>query len=115
MVSEGVSRFLVHTHNSRTTWAGYYASRLSRLYGGRPVTFRTRHLPYKSRRTFPYRLLSNRIVVVSRYLRDYLVEELGVPSRQVEVIHPGVSIDVFDPAGVMAMEKPVVASQVGGA
>jgi len=86
---------VIHTHDAKTTWAAYFASRLSSLYFNRPVLIRTRHLVYNSRYVFPYKYLSDRAVMVSKYLRDYLVEEKGIASSKIHIIPPGVDTDLF--------------------
>lgn len=86
---------VVHTHNAKATWAAYFASHLSSIFSRRPILVRTRHLVYKSRYAFPYSYLSDRVVVVSRDLRDYLVKEKGIASSKVRIIPPGVDTDFF--------------------
>lgn len=84
---------VIHTHDAKTTWTAYFASRLSLR---RPVLVRTRHLIHHSKYAFPYTFLSDRVVPVSQHLRNYLVEDLGVSPSKVVVISPGVDTDLFN-------------------
>jgi glycosyltransferase involved in cell wall biosynthesis len=87
---------VVHTHNVKATWAAYVASHLSSIFFRRPILVRTRYLVYRNRYSFPYSHLSDRVVVVSPYLRDYLVKEKGIASSKVHIIPPGVDTDLFN-------------------
>lgn len=93
---EGVE--IIHTHNAATSWAAWFAAHAWPFGSQRPALIRTRHLMKKSRYGFPYRYLSDRVVVVSEHLRSYLVQEVGIPSSKVVVISPGVETDFYQPA-----------------
>ncbi|MBI3804402.1 MAG: glycosyltransferase family 4 protein [Nitrospirae bacterium] len=91
---------VVHTHNAVTSWLAWFAGHAWPLVPRRPVLVRTRHLANKSRYRFPYRLLSDRVVAVSEYLRSYLVEELRLSPAKVVVSSPGIDTDLYRTASV---------------
>jgi len=91
---------VIHTHDAKTTWAAYFASHLSSLYFNRPVLIRTHHPAYNNRYALSYRYLSDRVVLLSQHLRDYLVAEKGIASSKVHIIPPGVDTDLFSTGSV---------------
>ncbi len=91
---EGVD--IINTHSGRDSLLGGIAGRLSRR---RPVIVRTRHLALPITSKFSYKILPHRIVTVSEYVRNYLIQE-GIPPEKVTAVPTGADINRFDPQKV---------------
>lgn len=88
---------IVNTHSGKDSWAASIAARLSRA---RPVIVRTRHLALPVRNRFTYQFLPHKVITVSQYVRDYLVNKKGVARDKIIAIPTGIDIKRFDPQSV---------------
>ncbi|MGB7502738.1 MAG: glycosyltransferase family 4 protein, partial [Azonexus sp.] len=72
---------IVNTHSGRDTQLAGMAARS--MGKNRPRVVRTRHLALPITSKFTYSTLPDKVVAVSRFVRDYLVSA-GIPGEQVE-------------------------------
>lgn len=86
---------IVNTHSGDDSFVCAIAARLS---SRKPKIVRTRHLllPISSRMT--YSLFPHRVVAVSEHVREYLVNEKGLPAGHVITVPTGIDLKRFDPA-----------------
>lgn len=85
---------IVNTHSGRDTeLAGIAARSLGKR---RPRIVRTRHLALPITSTITYRMLTDRVVAVSRFVRDYLISA-GIPSWQVVAVPTGIDLASYAP------------------
>jgi glycosyltransferase involved in cell wall biosynthesis len=63
----------------------------------RPRIVRTRHLALPITSKFTYSTLPDKVVAVSRFVRDYLVSA-GIPDEQVEAVPTGIDLNRYAPA-----------------
>ena len=95
---------LINTHSSRDSWIGTIAGRLA---GVRVI--RTRHISSQLN-TSPftkllYRRLCHGVVTTARFIRDQIVEELGVAPERVFSIPTGIDINRFRNANGTEMRR----------
>ncbi len=84
---------IINTHSGKDSLLAGLAGRLS---GKRPAIVRTRHLALPITSLVTYRNLPDRVVTVSKYVKNYLVSE-GVPESMVTAVPTGVNTEVFNP------------------
>ncbi|MDA8215208.1 MAG: glycosyltransferase family 4 protein [Nitrospiraceae bacterium] len=84
---------VVSTHSGRDSLLAGIAGRLSRR---KPIIVRTRHLALPITSKVTYSLLPHKVVTVSEYVRQYLINE-GISSEKVIAIPTGIDISRFDP------------------
>ncbi|MBI5885251.1 MAG: glycosyltransferase family 4 protein [Deltaproteobacteria bacterium] len=82
------------THSGDDSLLGAIAGRLS---SRRPAIVRTRHLALPITSKITYSRLPHRVVTVSEFVRDYLVNEKGIDTSRVVCIPTGVDLKRFDP------------------
>jgi glycosyltransferase involved in cell wall biosynthesis len=84
---------VVNTHSGRDTQlAGMAARSLAR----RPRIVRTRHLALPITSRFTYSVLPDKVVAVSRFVRDYLVSA-GIPAGRVAAVPTGIDLGRYAP------------------
>ena len=93
--AENVS--LIHTHEFTANVYGALVARLA----GIPVVATVHGKNYyweNARRRIAYRRLAKwgRMVAVSRDIREFLAEHVGIKKERIEVIHNGINVDAFD-------------------
>jgi glycosyltransferase involved in cell wall biosynthesis len=84
---------VISTHSGRDSLLAGIAGRLSRK---KPVIVRTRHLALPITSKVSYGFLPHKVVTVSEYVRQYLINE-GIPAEKVIAIPTGIDISRFDP------------------
>jgi len=89
---------IVHTHLYRANLVGRIAAKLA----GVPVIIANEH-NIDSWKKFPQRLndrvlarITNKIIVVSNGVKDFLIEKGKIPENKIEVIYNGVDIEKFN-------------------
>jgi glycosyltransferase involved in cell wall biosynthesis len=87
---------LINTHSGRDSLLAGIAGRLSRK---KPAIVRTRHLALPITSKITYSLLPHKVITVSEYVRQYLINE-GISSEKVIAIPTGVDISRFNPWNV---------------
>ena len=87
---------VINTHSGRDSFLAGVAGRLSRR---KPIIVRTRHLALPITSKISYSVLPHRVVTVSEYVRQYLLNE-GIKPEQVVAIHTGIDIKRFSPVNV---------------
>ena len=87
---------IISTHSGRDSLLAGIAGRLSRK---RPFIVRTRHLALPITSKFTYNLLAHKVVTVSEYVKQYLIEK-GIASDKVTAIPTGIDTDKFNPEKV---------------
>ena len=85
---------IVNTHSGRDTQLAGIAARS--LGKRRPRIVRTRHLALPITSILTYRMLTDRVVAVSRFVRDYLISA-GIPSRLVVAVPTGIDLASYVP------------------
>lgn len=85
---------IVNTHSGRDT---QLAGMAGHLLGRRPRIVRTRHLALPITSRFSYNVLTDRVVAVSKFVRDYLVSA-GVRAAQVEAVPTGIDLGRYGAA-----------------
>lgn len=85
---------VICTHSGDDSFICAIAGRLS---GRRPAIVRTRHLALPITSKVTYSRFPHRVVTVSEYVRDYLVEEKGLRPERVVSVPTGVDLERFDP------------------
>ncbi|MFH0925170.1 MAG: glycosyltransferase [bacterium] len=83
---------IIHTHSSIDSWLGGFASKLY----PRPWIIRTRHIGAKIGNRFVYTKLTDKIITVSKNVKDYLASE-GISRDKIIAIPTGVDTDRFNP------------------
>lgn len=84
---------LIHAHSRASSWAGYFASRLSKIplvttaHGIYPI-----HL---SRKIFP--CFGEKIIAICEAVKEHLILDLNVKSEQIFLIPNGIDVDNFGP------------------
>ena len=94
---------IVNTHSGRDSILAGIAGRLSRI---KPVIVRTRHLALPITSKFTYSVLPHKVVTVSEYVRQYLIDR-GIREDHVTAVPTGVDLSRFDPeteAGTLRRE-----------
>jgi len=86
---------VVNTHSGRDTQLAGIAARS--LGNNRPRIVRTRHLALPITSKFTYSTLPDKVVAVSRFVRDYLVSA-GIPGEQVVAVPTGIDLNRYAPA-----------------
>jgi glycosyltransferase involved in cell wall biosynthesis len=84
---------IVSTHSGRDSFLAGVAARISRR---KPLIVRTRHLALPITSRITYSILPHRVVTVSEYVRQNLIER-GIPSDKVITIPTGIDLRQFDP------------------
>ena len=87
---------IISTHSGRDSLLAGIAGRLSRK---RPIIVRTRHLALPITSKFTYSLLAHKVVAVSEYVKQYLIEK-NIVSGKVTAIPTGIDTDKFNPQKV---------------
>ena len=87
---------IISTHSGRDSLLAGIAGRLSRK---RPIIVRTRHLALPITSKFTYSLLAHKVVAVSEYVKQYLIEK-KIVSGKVTAIPTGIDTDKFNPQKV---------------
>ena len=89
---------IVNTHSGRDTQlAGIAARSLGRK---RPSIVRTRHLALPITSKFPYSVLPDHVVTVSKYVERHLAEA-GIPAGKITTVPTGVDLACYDRASVV--------------
>lgn len=89
---------IVHTHLYRANTPGRIAAMLARV----PVIIANEHNVDSWKNTAQRRMdrmlarFTDRIIVVSRRVKEFYVEEVGIPEKKVEVIYNGVDLNRFE-------------------
>ncbi|MEM3369886.1 MAG: glycosyltransferase family 4 protein [Candidatus Micrarchaeia archaeon] len=89
---------VVNTHSGKDT---YIAGIAAKLLKKRPLVVRTRHLALPITSTFSYKYLSDVVVTVSHYVRNYLINK-GLNPKKVFAVPTGVDVEKFNPDVVKA-------------
>lgn len=89
---------VVNTHSGKDTYIAGFAGKLSKKH---PLIVRTRHLALPITSTFSYKYLSDIIVTVSEYVRNYLISR-GIKPEKVFTVPTGIDIEKFNPDKVEA-------------
>lgn len=84
---------VINTHSGRDSLLAGIAGRLSTR---KPVIVRTRHLALPITSALSYKIFPHRIVTVSEYVRDYLIQA-GIPQKEVVAVPTGADLKRFDP------------------
>ena len=84
---------VITTHSGRDSLLAGIAGRIS---GKKPLIIRTRHLAMPITSRFTYNFLSDKIVTVSEYVRQYLISE-GISSEKITAIPTGIDPEQFSP------------------
>lgn len=84
---------VINTHSGKDTYIGGIAGKLSRR---NPLIVRTRHLALPITSTFSYKYLSDVVVTVSEYVRNYLISK-GIHPQKVFAVSTGIDIEKFNP------------------
>lgn len=85
---EGIN--IVHARSRVPAWVGYYA-----VKGTRTHFITTAHGFYRPHWLSRSMVMGEKVIAVSRPLKQYLVERFGVPESKVVVIHRGVDTSEF--------------------
>ncbi len=89
---------VVHTHLSHDLWWIVPAMKLA---GSDARLFLTKHMASGVRKTDPlHRLLYGRLqatFAISNYIRKSVIDTCPVPESRVHVLHPGISLQIFNP------------------
>ncbi|MCK5506442.1 MAG: glycosyltransferase [Thermodesulfovibrionia bacterium] len=83
----------INTHSGKGTLLAGIAGRLS---SRKSLIVRTRHLALPITSKFTYKYLAHRVVTVSEYVRQYLINE-GLPEKKVTAIPTCVDLTEFNP------------------
>ncbi|BCB97292.1 glycosyl transferase group 1 [Dissulfurispira thermophila] len=83
---------VINTHSGRDSFLAGIAGRLSKR---KPIIVRTRHLALPITSKFTYNVLPHKVVTVSEYVRQYLINA-GIPKDKVVAIPTGINITRFD-------------------
>lgn len=84
---------IISTHSGRDSLLAGIAGKISRK---KPLMVRTRHLALPITSRFTYSFLSDKIVTVSEYVRQYLISE-GISSEKISAIPTGINPEQFSP------------------
>ncbi len=84
---------IVNVHSGRDSILAGIAGRLS---SKKPAIVKTRHLALPITSKFTYNVLAHKIVAVSEYVRNYLINE-GIPPSKIAAVRTCVDINKFDP------------------
>ncbi|HBR21120.1 MAG TPA: glycosyltransferase family 1 protein [Nitrospiraceae bacterium] len=87
---------IISSHSGRDSLLAGIAGRLSRK---KPIIVRTRHLALPITSKFTYSLLAHKVVTVSEYVKQYLIEK-DIASGKVAAIPTGIDTDKFNPERV---------------
>jgi glycosyltransferase involved in cell wall biosynthesis len=92
---------LVHAHSRAPAWSASLASRRA----GLPFVTTVHGLHEGAERPLKGRYnrvmtSGDRVIAVSRHVAGEIVRRYGTPEDRIRVIHPGVSLEAFDPARV---------------
>lgn len=93
---------VICTHSGKDSMVGAIAGRLSSV---KPAIVRMRHLALPITSKITYSLLPHRIITVSEYVRDYLVNKEGIQANKVISIPTGIDLEKFNPDTVQAVSK----------
>ncbi|MGC8937863.1 MAG: glycosyltransferase family 4 protein [Thermodesulfovibrio sp.] len=92
---------VVNTHSGKDSYIGGFAGKLSKKT---PLIVRTRHLALPITSTFSYKYLSDFVVTVSEYVRQYLIQK-GIPEKKVFAVPTGIDLEKFNPGKVKGTLK----------
>jgi glycosyltransferase involved in cell wall biosynthesis len=96
---KGYSYDVVHTHLSHDLWWLVPAMKLS---SSRAKLFLTKHMASGVKKTDPlHRFLYGRLqgtFAISNYIKGSVLNTCPVPEAEVHVLHPGISLEIFDPS-----------------
>ncbi len=84
---------LVHAHSRASSWAGYFASRITRI----PLVT-TAHCIYPvhlSRKIMP--CFGEKVIAVCGAIKDHLIRDLKVKSEDMYLLPNGIDVDNFNP------------------
>lgn len=96
----GVS--LIHARSRAPAWSAYYAAK----WAGIPL-ITTFHGVYGTEGMFKKRYNSvmvqgERVIAVSRFVYDHIIQEYGIDPTRIRLIHRGVDLKLFNPEKVVA-------------
>jgi len=100
MTDEGVD--VIHARSRAPAWSAYFAAKRS----GVPY-MTTFHGTYSAgnalkRKYNSVMTLGARVIAISRFIGGHVLQNYGVPSGKIRIIHRGVDLDRFNPAKVTA-------------
>ncbi len=100
---EGQGVEIVHARSRAPAWSALWAAERS----GRPFVT-TVHAPYAvgglpfKRRYNAVMARGERVICISRFVRDYVAASYGTPPERLRLVYRGVDLEVFDPDRVSA-------------